>query len=177
MTENTQMEKEGNNTEGPRPHKDTWMEKAWHGVDTPDVLRSFALELASQTESAKGRDDASGIAADAASALAVASACMFAKMFSMTAYQKSRVMWNIVDALTDAEHDCGLKMVNYNHMLYPQYEDEFSGILPRQVWEALRTKAAETLSAKGDGELCEEVRSHLQSIADGKVPFGHSVRG
>jgi hypothetical protein len=70
---------------------------------------------------------------------------------------------------------CGLKLINYDDMLYPQLEHKFEKTITPDVWDALQTEAAARLKEHPDWTH-PNVVSHWQSIVDGKVPFGYSVQ-
>ena len=61
------------------------------------------------------------------------------------------------------------RIQSYDDLLYPQYEDKFSGI-PKDVWEDLVIKARTNLKEKD--YMVDEVRKHMESISNGVVPFG-----
>jgi hypothetical protein len=85
---------------------------------------------------------------------------------------------------------CGIKILDYDNMLYPQYADKFEEYkISKAIWENLQKTAKEKMDesdkAKADNEAglveydesaCSEVYSHWKSIVDGKVPFGYVVK-
>lgn len=154
--------------------KDRWFKKAKHNIRTPNDLRDFANELFGHVLGMKGEDyyNYSGLAA---SALSLASANLCACVFSMSAFQMGCVMWDFIDNTILEEHDVGMRLVNYNDMLYPQYRYRFDRKIDKETWESLRGKAAELLSKKTP--MDSGVKRHIKSIADGKVPFGYKVEG
>ena len=65
-----------------------------------------------------------------------------------------------------------MRLVNYDDMLYPQYDHKFAKVLDHGMWAYLQKAAAEKL-AQHHG--APEVQAHWQSIVDGVVPFGYRV--
>lgn len=91
----------------------------------------------------------------------------------ITGFQGSGVMWRFIQSWMRLEDSCGLKLIDYNKMLYPQYEDEFTKkTINKEIWEAMQKKATE-LWHEGGGT--ERVRNHWRSIMEGNVPFGYTV--
>ena len=71
----------------------------------------------------------------------------------------------------------GLKLVNYDDMLYPQYAYLFAPVISQTVWKNLQAQA-EKLLQEHEGEYVHpNVRMHWQRIVDGNVPFGYTVKG
>lgn len=76
----------------------------------------------------------------------------------------------------------GISIRNWDHMLYPQYEDYFDKTIPKGIWEKLR-KEAQTRVDNFYNDLDPRFRSvpkiiqHQKSIADGNPPFGYSIEG
>lgn len=67
------------------------------------------------------------------------------------------------------------RILDFNNLLYPQYEDKFEKVISREVWEDLRKKAAVEYEKFGE-HGSERVKSHLKSVADGVIPFGFEVK-
>ena len=92
--------------------------------------------------------------------------------FGLTFFQMHYIMWTIIDKMMVDEHDVGLRIVNFNNMLYPQYEYLFNKTMSKDEFDALQKKAASMLKI---GNLGKEVEEHLKSIVAGNVPFGWKV--
>ena len=117
-----------------------------------------------------------GTAVHAIAASALAAAYYGAYSESVTGFQMSLIMWMIAHQLVYDDNVCGLKMIDYDDMLYPQYEDKFDKTISPQVWENLQKEAKKRLEvADEEPKACAAVRNHWQSIVDGKVPFGYTV--
>jgi len=59
-------------------------------------------------------------------------------------------------------------------MLYPQYKHQFEKTISEDTWKFLQNKAAEEIASKE--LLHKDVRKHMQSIIDGKIPFGYKIK-
>ena len=92
----------------------------------------------------------------------------------ITGFQASGVMWRFIQSWMRLEDSCGLRLINYDDMLYPQYEDAFTKkTINKEIWDTMQKKATE-LWLEGGG--AEEVRNHWHSIMEGNVPFGYKVK-
>ena len=92
----------------------------------------------------------------------------------ITGFQGSCVMWRFIQYWMHLYDSCGLKMIDYDKMLYPQYEDEFTKkTINKETWDAMQNKATELWL---EGGAVERVRNHWRSIMEGNVPFGYKVK-
>ena len=88
----------------------------------------------------------------------------------ITGFQAGAIAWEFLrhwGALYPG--DCGGRMQDYEHLLYPQYADRFTSI-SKEAWGMVTEKAKSNLAEK-DGAH-PSVVAHWQSIAAGQVPFG-----
>lgn len=92
----------------------------------------------------------------------------------ITGFQAGFVMWDFVRQWSYTSNKCGLKMVDYDKMLYPQYEYRFEKTISKETWQAIQKRAAELLEESGD-YAHDAVTEHWRSIASGNVPFGYKV--
>lgn len=66
-----------------------------------------------------------------------------------------------------------LRLVNFDDLLYPQYESKFQRTLSADVWDIVQTKAQKLLETSGkSGEAAPQVIAHWATLAAGKLPFG-----
>lgn len=93
----------------------------------------------------------------------------------ITGFQAGCVMWDFIRQWNYRSNKCGLKIVDYDNMLYPQYEEKFDNVISKDVWEALREEAKKKLEAY-TGTVHPAVFAHWESIVEGKVPFGYTVK-
>ena len=69
-----------------------------------------------------------------------------------------------------------MRLIDYDQMLYPQYDYKFiNREIDAYTWKKLQEKASNLLAEK-DTFVHPDVRKHWQSICDGGVPFGYTVK-
>ena len=107
-------------------------------------------------------------------ALAGAYAMEHGPQGGITGFQSGFVMWGFVQKWMQETGPMSLR--RWEHMLYPQYQDEFEKTISPDLFEALQKMAREKLGEKGDPIVNDRVREHMQSIADGQVPFGYVLK-
>lgn len=133
----------------------------------------------------------------------VATAWYLASVFGITNFQAGFVMWDFIKDWQYRDNECGLKIINYDLMLYPQYEYKFTEkTISKWQWEALQKQAQKELDRiqetvenynKSQAEGMEDfinkegrdwvetdfcnirVLNHWKSIVEGIVPFGYRV--
>ena len=108
----------------------------------------------------------------AACALAAAWAACGDSDIGLSGFQAGFVMWDFIRNWTKTGNKCGLRLVDYDDMLYPQYEYKFEKVIDERTWHTIQETAKEKLKTDGG---CGSVRAHWQKIADGIVPFGYRV--
>ena len=87
------------------------------------------------------------------SALAAANAANHHKKAGITGFQAGAVMWEFIRQWNYSHNKCGLRIVDYDNMLYAQYEDKFQKTISKSVFEALQKQAQEHLDKdKADHE-------------------------
>lgn len=93
----------------------------------------------------------------------------------LTGFQAACALWDVIHDIKYPNNKAGLKLINYDDMLYPQYEDDFKGMnITRETMDALQ-KEAKRLLKEAKGCVAEGVRKHWKSLAKGKVPFGCNI--
>lgn len=152
--------------------RDDWERRAKTEIHSVDDLAKFANELVEHAKSLKDGADFYNDTSSIASSLSLAATSMCSYLFGMTLFQMGYVLWTIIDKMFLDEHDVGMRLVNFNNMLYPQYEYRFEKTIDSETWNSIQKKAAELIE---NGDIVGGVRKHLQSIVDGKVPFGYKV--
>lgn len=103
----------------------------------------------------------------------LAVAWYLASDFGITGFQASFVMWDFVKDWLYHGNECGLKIVDYDDMLYPQLSHKFEKTISKDTFEALQKAAKKQL--EDTSFLHPRVAAHLKSIVDGNVPFGYRV--
>ena len=104
---------------------------------------------------------------------ALATAWYLSSKFGITGFQAGATMWDFITGWKMLDNKCGLKLVNYDLMFYPQYDYKFEKTINSDTWEALQKQAKEYLESSEFAS--QTVRTHWQSIVDGNVPFGYTV--
>ena len=113
---------------------------------------------------------------------AIAQACVavgrfLADVFGITGFQAGCVMWDFIRDWNHTNNKCGLKIIDYDLMLYPQYEYNYDKTISGEVWDALQKEAKKNLEQVSQGRSAHpNVIAHWQSIVGGVVPFGYEVR-
>ena len=106
---------------------------------------------------------------------ALATAFYLSSEFGITGFQAGFVMRDFIQDWLYANNKCGLKIVDYDNMLYPQYYDKFDKYISPETFEALQ-KRAEELIEESSGHAHPAVVNHWKQIADGNVPFGYHLK-
>ena len=109
----------------------------------------------------------------AACALAAAAAASNDEDVGLSGFQAGFVMWDFIRNWTKTGNKCGLKLVDYDDMLYPQYAEKFEKMINKDNWELIQKKAMENLEKSKDAH--PDVIAHWRKIANGVVPFGYRV--
>ena len=107
-------------------------------------------------------------------AVAAAHAMNNSPQGNITGFQAGAVMWGFIRTWNHTDNVCGMKIVNYDNMLYPQYEEDFSKKVSKRVWESLRKEAENRLTESRETAHSDVVQ-HWESIVMGRVPFGYTV--
>ena len=149
---------------------ETWYEEAKN--QTLETLPSFMNHLlCEEPHSYESICDAI-----AACAVAAAWAGDKSPQGGITGWQGSWVMWKFIQNWMGKQDSCGLKLVDYDDMLYPQYNYKFAEkTISSDTWSAIQKKAKEFLD-EIDGYTSPKVIEHWKSIVDGVVPFGYTVK-
>lgn len=116
-----------------------------------------------------------GVAPRAMAQASVAVAYYLSDKFGITGFQAGFVMWDFIFDWMYRDNECGMKIVDYDDMLYPQYDYKFGKVIRSSTWANIQKKANRYL--KEDSEHAHpDVIAHWKSIVDGKVPFGYVVK-
>lgn len=91
----------------------------------------------------------------------------------ITGFQASFIGWEMVRELMIYDNKTSMKIVDYDEMLYPQYEHDFQKTISQSTWKSLQEQAEIKLKETPDAH--PEVIKHWKSIVEGRVPFGYEV--
>ena len=153
-------------TEEMHPEKE-WFEEACHMK--AENLPAFYEKMTH----AYNHDYGTAVHAVAACALAAAWAACGEEDIGLSGFQAGMVMWDFIKNWTKTGNKCGLRLIDYDNMLYPQYEEKFDKTISESAWKNIQKAAKENLEKAPEAHPC--VIKHWQSIVDGKVPFGYRV--
>lgn len=99
----------------------------------------------------------------------------------ITVFQAGFIGWEMVKKFMRVG-DCGLSIIDWREMLYPQYKERFEKTISSDIFKRLQEKAKEIITKADSGEdmnecsLHPEVRKHMESIVNGEVPFGYTIK-
>ena len=138
-------------------------------IDTFDDLVNFLRNIQDNYNCGYGE------APRAIAQASLAVAWYLANEFGITGFQASFVMWDFIKDWLFSSNECGMRLINYDNMLYPQYEDEFQKTIAPDTFDALQNKAKRLIETNGD-HAHPAVIEHWKSIAAGNIPFGYVVK-
>lgn len=138
-------------------------------IDTFDNLIDFLRNIQDNYNCGYGE------APRAIAQASLAVAWYLADEFGITGFQASFVMWDFIKDWLFSSNECGMRLVDYDNMLYPQYEDKFQKTIGSDTFESLQKKAQQLIETNGE-YAHPAVIEHWKSIAAGKVPFGYVVK-
>lgn len=148
-------------------HKE-WYERA--GSQTLETLPEFLRHLTEDYE----HDYGTICHSVAASAIAAAYAVNNHPKGGITGFQAGAVMWEFIRNWNYKSNKAGLRIVDYDNLLYPQYEDKFENTISQYQWNKLQEQAKLKLIDSPDA--AERVLAHWQSIVAGNIPFGFKLK-
>lgn len=94
--------------------------------------------------------------------------------FGITGFQAGATMWDFIIGWEHTDNKCGLRMIDFDMMLYPQYKYRFKKTISTDTWKALQEQAKKNLAEATF--VHKDVAKHWKKIARGKVPFGYRVK-
>lgn len=90
----------------------------------------------------------------------------------ITGFQAGCVMWEVIRYMNYENNKCGLRLLDMDDLLYPQYEHKFTAI-SKDTWDAVKKEAQNRLLERENAH--PDVVAHWESIVNGKVPFGLGI--
>lgn len=104
---------------------------------------------------------------------ALAVAWHLADVYGITGFQAGCVMWDFICDWNYSSNKCGLKIVDYDDMLYPQCGYKFEKTIRADVWRDIQEEAKKRLA---DSDYAHpNVKAHWERIVAGEIPFGYTV--
>lgn len=92
----------------------------------------------------------------------------------ITGFQAGFVMWDFIRQWSYPSVKTTMRILNYDDMLYPQYEYKYQKTIDSDTWKLLQKAAKKNLEEKDYAH--KDVVDHWKSIVDGNVPFGYTVK-
>lgn len=142
-----------------------WQEEA--KTMTLEKLPAFMEKLATYAH-----DYGTICVAMGAAAVAAIKALEHSPTGGITGFQAGAVFWEFQRGWGVFGKDRPIRMLQYEYMLYPQYESDFSEI-SQGTWDWLKGEAAKKLIEMPSAS--SHVREHWQQIVEGNIPFGFHV--
>lgn len=137
---------------------------------TIETLPAFMEEILSMDQTYESIVTAIGVCA-----VAAAWAANHHPNGGITAWQASFVMWEFIARWMGMEDSVGMKLIDFDDMIYPQYDYKFNDrTISASTFENLQEKAKNFLETKKYAS--KEVKAHWKSIVAGTVPFGWEIR-
>lgn len=138
--------------------QDQWYEDAKkQTVDSlPDFVRHLTTDYA--------HDYGTICHAVAAAGLAAVYAVNNSPQGGITGYQAGFIMWQIIRQLNYQGNKAGLRILDYDNLLYPQYEDEFTSI-SSDNWEAVKKEAQNRIN-QNNAEVEARKAAHDKWVVD-----------
>lgn len=147
-----------------------------NSVNTTEELAEF-INFISNTPLGYG----TVVYAQCAAMLAAQHIVNISEQGGITGFQAGFIGWEMVKKFMSVGK-CGLAIVDYENMLYPQYKDKFEKTISRDIFKELQKKAKQRLAEADENDgisgnsLHPEVRKHMESIVAGVVPFGYTIK-
>lgn len=141
-------------TENDGVHKE-WYEDAKNQTleSLPEFMRHIAADY--------GHDYGTICHALAAGAIAAATAINKSPSGGITGFQAGAVMWEFIRNWNFSSNKCGLRIIDYDNFLYPQYADKYQKTITPDTWKAIQEEAASQI-AKADLEYAEYLTAKEQ---------------
>ena len=92
----------------------------------------------------------------------------------VTGFQAGAIMWENIQNWDISYKDKPLKLINYDKMLYPQYDYVFDKTISEDTWNYLQKKAKNNLE-KEKQYAVPDIIKHWENIVNGIVPFGYKI--
>lgn len=141
--------------------KAEWQEKA--KKCTIETLPAFLSELTEKYQ----HDYGTICHAVAIAAVAAAWAVNHSPTGGITGFQAGAIMWQFIREWNCSGNKTGLRLVDYDNFLYPQYEDKFQNVLSKDVWANIQKEAHHKIedANKEYGEYLERMQQYKEDIA------------
>lgn len=99
--------------------------------------------------------------ATAIAAISAACSINHSNQGGITGFQAAAVSWVFIREWNCLDNKTGLKLIDYDNFLYPQYGDKLDKIISKDTWEDLQTQAAQNIQ-----EYENEYRKYLKALSE-----------
>ncbi len=82
----------------------------------------------------------------------------------ITGFQAGAIMWEFIRNWNYSSNKTGLKIVDYDNFLYPQYQDQFEKTLSASTWESIKEEAVKNIY-----EADNEYSKYLKNLNQYKI--------
>lgn len=89
----------------------------------------------------------------------------------ITGFQAGAVMWEFVRHWSYSSNKCGLKIIDYDNFLYPQYEDKFQKTINKSTWETIQKEAKKSIEKTNN-----EHEKYLQDLDQYRIDIEAFVK-
>jgi hypothetical protein len=151
--------------------------KEWYEQSNTQTLETLPEFLRHLTED-YSHDYGTICHAITAGAIATANAINKSPEGGITGFQAGCIMWEFIRHWNYTNNKLGLKIVNYDNLLFPQYESSFTNTISQDHWKRVQEEAKKRLEENETSEFKagKSVLAHWQSIVDGNLPFGFTIK-
>ena len=148
-------------------HEQWFLEAREQTLETlPDFLKHLTEDY--------GHDYGTICHAVTAAAIGAANAVNHSPEGGITGFQAGCIMWGFIKQWLHNDNKCGLKLINFDDFLYPQYENHFEKTISKERWESIQREAQNHIENRE--QAAEHVIKHWKNIVDGKIPFGFTIK-
>lgn len=166
------MEKQSNTVE----YQKQLREKR-NAIKTDEELFNFLKEIIN-SETSKDQAKSPINVIEASSAVAF----YLAIKFNLTPFLFDYVKWGLLYNTGYKDNKCGLRIFDYDQLLFPQYEPKFEKSIPENVWKKVQKLAKGMYDYQKNPKIpvnkrvSNEYMEHWKKIIDGIPPFGFTIR-
>ena len=112
--------------------------------------------------------------AEAAVACILAEAWHMSSELGLTGFQAGCIGLRFLSRWSYSTNRLGLRIVDFDNLLWPQYSEYFRKRITDAEWERLKQEASKLLSDTPNA--AQNVKNHWQRLADGYIPFGYELK-
>lgn len=94
----------------------------------------------------------------------------------ITGFQAGAIMWKFIREWNYKHNQLGLRLIDYDNILYPQYADKFKNTLTQDHWTKIQEAAKAKLQDNEEDKVHSNVWNHWKSIADDNLPFDFTIK-